>query len=811
MAIERGRYPHKIHSQQSNSQEFNSEIDETNNKVNLSTSLDRINIEGILTVNDEYLNNFTEIIISGNTLRYNSSLDCLEIAYDNGTILQLGRENTTLVYCETDIPNGTPVYYEGVGSKGAGFPTAPIAKIASADNIATAMVKGTTTLEGVAGEYCIITCAGSVTKEGHGFITGSQLYLNTGAGGFTTTPPSNPNITVLLGLVLDADNLFVCIPIVNPINQSGTNINSQLFLSTIDSSVSGYKTLSKTLDVAETTKTITATSGTSPVAGEKYLSDELGITTLPAGVFLGHTNCKVDSTVGVTTLTVDVSIYHINGTKTLLNSVTSLDLNMTTETPVEFSAPYSTTSTVETDRLLVETYLTTTSATNKTFTYYIGNGRATYITIPLPISHTDLINKNTDPNFLHVTSSQINAFGNKVDGPTSAVDNAIARFDGITGKLIQNSGVIIDDSGNVGIGTGSPTAKLDISDGNITMLIGANNLSNTRINAVNKVARIGTAHYLAAEEPVTLIQSNSSASANEVILGGGTGIMNAATAIKFYTAANTTTLTGTERMSILPTGEILALGSAFIFENTSYEIKAQTNNSKRLRIGGGPVLDTGNGAYVNLQGNDYGGTGLGGFAQYFAGNSTNGGDHVFYTGDGVEKMRILKNGNVGIGFTDPNGILEINATVTNPRITGISTSSGLDYYRINGTRTAPTAVLSTNVVGGINFYGQYSTTVGQTTQTAAIQVVAGANFSSPTAKQSNMLFFTSPTSGGVTERMRIAADGNVGIGTNNPSKKLHVIGDTLASGDSASATKTIGGKVRMEYDTATDTLEFNFI
>lgn len=36
-----------------------------------------------------------------------------------------------------------------------------------------------------------------------------------------------------------------------------------------------------------------------------------------------------------------------------------------------------------------------------------------------------------------------------VVGPASATDNAIVRFDGTTGKAIQNSGVIIDDSNNV--------------------------------------------------------------------------------------------------------------------------------------------------------------------------------------------------------------------------------------------------------------------------------------------------------------------------------------------------------------------------
>lgn len=36
-----------------------------------------------------------------------------------------------------------------------------------------------------------------------------------------------------------------------------------------------------------------------------------------------------------------------------------------------------------------------------------------------------------------------------VDGPASATDNAVARYDGTTGKLIQNSVVTVDDLGNI--------------------------------------------------------------------------------------------------------------------------------------------------------------------------------------------------------------------------------------------------------------------------------------------------------------------------------------------------------------------------
>ncbi len=47
-----------------------------------------------------------------------------------------------------------------------------------------------------------------------------------------------------------------------------------------------------------------------------------------------------------------------------------------------------------------------------------------------------------------------------VVGPGSATDNAVCRFDLATGKLIQNSSVIVDDSGNiqVPISTGLDTA-----------------------------------------------------------------------------------------------------------------------------------------------------------------------------------------------------------------------------------------------------------------------------------------------------------------------------------------------------------------
>jgi hypothetical protein len=49
-----------------------------------------------------------------------------------------------------------------------------------------------------------------------------------------------------------------------------------------------------------------------------------------------------------------------------------------------------------------------------------------------------------------------------------------------------------------------------------------------------------------------------------------------------------------------------------------------------------------------------------------------------------------------------------------------------------------------------------------------------------TGDKTNILFYTQ--SGGVGERMRITGDGNVGIGTNAPGVKLHVVGNTSLDG-----------------------------
>jgi hypothetical protein len=55
----------------------------------------------------------------------------------------------------------------------------------------------------------------------------------------------------------------------------------------------------------------------------------------------------------------------------------------------------------------------------------------------------------------------------KVAGPAASTDNALARFDLATGKVIQNSGAILDDSNNLNIGAGGFTTTGQINVGTV--------------------------------------------------------------------------------------------------------------------------------------------------------------------------------------------------------------------------------------------------------------------------------------------------------------------------------------------------------
>ena len=135
------------------------------------------------------------------------------------------------------------------------------------------------------------------------------------------------------------------------------------------------------------------------------------------------------------------------------------------------------------------------------------------------------------------------------------------------GIAIQTSGleadgylserVRITSGGNVGIGTGNPLKRLDVSDGDdVGIIIGADIGSTARTAVANRFAALGFLHYTATQKPVAGLFANVTSSLNQVCIGGGTSAANAATLVEIYTAGNTTTPTGTLRFKIDSSGNV---------------------------------------------------------------------------------------------------------------------------------------------------------------------------------------------------------------------------------------------------------------
>ena len=124
---------------------------------------------------------------------------------------------------------------------------------------------------------------------------------------------------------------------------------------------------------------------------------------------------------------------------------------------------------------------------------------------------------------------------------------------------LQTAGVTavtVDTSQNVGIGTTTPSYRVDAVGAGSP----ANGIMRTSSNLTNSTTKYGyytVGHYTNATVPFGFIQGESNSTENNVHIGGGAGEITAATRIDFYTASNNTTTNGTERMRINSSGNVL--------------------------------------------------------------------------------------------------------------------------------------------------------------------------------------------------------------------------------------------------------------
>jgi hypothetical protein len=182
---------------------------------------------------------------------------------------------------------------------------------------------------------------------------------------------------------------------------------------------------------------------------------------------------------------------------------------------------------------------------------------------------TGISTSGTYPNFTITNTSP--SLGGDVVGPASATDNAVARYNLTTGKLIQNSAVIIDDSNNVtGVNTLTAT-NLVIND---DATLGGSNADTLAVNSrittdlepnANNAKDIGTSgrnwrdaffgrtvHTVNLELTGTTSFDGAQGTAGQVLTSAGTG----------NTPTWTTPTTGTVTSVSGTAGRITSTGGA---------------------------------------------------------------------------------------------------------------------------------------------------------------------------------------------------------------------------------------------------------
>ncbi len=150
----------------------------------------------------------------------------------------------------------------------------------------------------------------------------------------------------------------------------------------------------------------------------------------------------------------------------------------------------------------------------------------------------------------------------------------------------------------------------------------------------------------------------------------------------------------------------------------------------------------------------------------------------FYTnkaGTIRERMRIKANGNVGIGVTNPGTRLDVRGTGTIAQFINTNSNGNDSRLKVRGARNA---CITCNVayIDLSNFddnEGANGSDFVMARISGGMETISGRN--------SYLRLFTTQ-SGTTTERMRIKANGNTGIGRTNPQYKLDINGQVRTTG-----------------------------
>jgi len=414
------------------------------------------------------------------------------------------------------------------------------------------------------------------------------------------------------------------------------------------------------------------------------------------------------------------------------------------------------------------------NATSGSQSINISQGSGANVTIPsgdVKVIYTDgagsgaaVVDAFTDLN----TSGTLTATNLAGTLTTAAQPNitSVGTLTGFTSTGIDDNAtstaITIDSSENVGIGTASPAALLDVA-GNFIFKSPANTLYG---NFDNTTAGYGAFRLQNQGSNYGFIGQTSS-----ILASGGS---NTALGLRSENEFAIATGGSTEKMRIDSSGNV---GIGTTSPSVLIEGQTSTANSAYLRLGttlstSSHVADSDIGALEFYSGDASGaGSGVKGSIRYKYGSTSGATTHMtFHTagissGNDTERMRIDSSGNVGIGTADPAYNLSVGTVGTTAN----------SYIQIGTTTTG----------AGNLFFGDTSGT-GAGSYSGYVQYDHNTD---------SMILGTAST-----ERMRIDSSGNVGIGFSSSPNATLQIAKGISSGPPAAGAST--GAVCFGNDTS---------
>jgi len=187
----------------------------------------------------------------------------------------------------------------------------------------------------------------------------------------------------------------------------GSGFAANLYFTTIDSGVTGYKKISYIAEASETELSIAAT--TVEALARTYLYDDgLGVTVIDGGKWSATYRAKVSSAQGATIRLV-AFLRHVGGTETELFSASSDKIVNTAYQTLDFQITQPSFECATTDRLGFRLYVSTTHPAGVTIYTVVGDGNASYVNTPIALRHAQLRDKNGEADVQHMTAAQMSA------------------------------------------------------------------------------------------------------------------------------------------------------------------------------------------------------------------------------------------------------------------------------------------------------------------------------------------------------------------------------------------------------------------